>query len=189
MESGDLPDFDAPAAEFVTYFEQEEASLFLGGYLFMLGTLLFLWFLSFLRDRLIRSEGGSGSFSTLAFATGILGGVALMATHSSRFGASFATTEDAQLEPGAAQAAFFVGDGFFVIALLLLATFLITTGLLALRGLFLPKWLAWITIALGVLMLIPWVGWIGMIFVFPLWTIVSSFFVRNEPPAIAQPTV
>jgi uncharacterized protein (DUF58 family) len=38
----------------------------------------------------------------------------------------------------------------------------------------LPAWLAWITVLLGVLMLIPPIGWAGLLFFFPLWVVLVS---------------
>ena len=48
----------------------------------------------------------------------------------------------------------------------------------------LPAWLAWVSLVVGVLMLIPPIGWAGLIFAFPLWiVIVSVLLATRRAPA------
>ena len=78
------------------------------------------------------------------------------------------------LESGAAEAASFLGDGFFVVAELLLAGFFFAVGLAAVRARALPAWLGWLSLLLAIVALIPPIGWAVVIFGFPLWVLLTS---------------
>ena len=52
---------------------------------------------------------------------------------------------------------------------------MIATAVAVLRTGILPRWLAWVSLALALLLLIPPIGWLGLIFGLPLWTLLVSF--------------
>ena len=60
--------------EVLAHFGDNADSVVSGGWLFMLGSLAFLWFVGILRGRLVRAEGGTGTFASLAFAGGVATG-------------------------------------------------------------------------------------------------------------------
>ncbi len=63
---GGLPEEGAGAV--LTYFQDNEGSVLAGSWLFMLGSLLFFWFVGALRSRLAYAEGGAGTLATIALA-------------------------------------------------------------------------------------------------------------------------
>jgi hypothetical protein len=51
----------------------------------------------------------------------------------------------------------------------------------------LPKWLAWITALIGIVVLIGPIGWAGLIFATPVWTLsVSLLWRRTEARSVAR---
>ncbi len=56
------------ADEVLLHFRENEDGVVSGGWLFMLGSLAFLWFAGILRGHLLRAEGGTGTFASIAFA-------------------------------------------------------------------------------------------------------------------------
>ena len=62
----------------LAFFKNEEAPSSLGTFLFMVGTLFFLWFLGLVRTRLVAAEGGSHRLSSIAFAGGVATAICLL---------------------------------------------------------------------------------------------------------------
>ena len=187
--AADQPDTDAAAAEFVTFFDEAAGRLVAGAFLFMLGSAVFLWFLGTLRARIRASEGEPGRIASIVFAAGIVTAAMAMAFMAPHAAGGFAAGEqEAALEPGAAQALFFLDDGFFIAGEAALAIFFLAVGIAALRTDALPVWLAWASLVLGVAALLPWIGWAVFIWGLPLWVLIASIwmFVRPAAPAAAE---
>lgn len=173
-ESGDTPVEGANADEILTFFQEETTSILLGAVLFMLGTLVFIAFITVLRERW-RVAGGSDGAVTLAYVTGVVGAAFMAAIWAPQLGVAIAIEDmAAPISPATAEMAWHAGTGFFVIGELLLGLFLFATAALILRGGVLPKWLGWVSIALGVVALIPPIGWAAIIFGLPVWLLITS---------------
>jgi hypothetical protein len=67
-----------------------------------------------------------------------------------------------------------VDDAFFVGAELAAALLLVATGLAILRYSALPRWVAWISFLFALWLLIPPIGWAGLLVGVPLWTIIVA---------------
>jgi hypothetical protein len=173
-ESGDSPAEGATADEILTFFQEETGSILLGAVLFMLGTLLFIAFITVLRDRW-RGAAASDGAVALAYVTGVVGAAFLAATWAPQVGVAIALEDmGSPISAATAEMAWHGGAGFFVIGELLLALFLFATAALIMGGGALPKWLGWVSILLGVVALIPPIGWAAIIFGLPLWLLVTS---------------
>ncbi|MPZ49590.1 MAG: hypothetical protein GEU75_09885 [Dehalococcoidia bacterium] len=70
---GGVPE-EAPE-QVLGHFQESTDAVISGGWLFMLGSLAFVWFVGILRSRLIAAEGGTGTFASLAFAGGLATGI------------------------------------------------------------------------------------------------------------------
>ena len=174
-ESGNELDYGAPAEDVLAHFQANSTQMLLGGSLFLFGTVLFLWFLGAWRAHAAGAEGGAMRLTGTSFATGIAFAVFLASTWVPQLAASLnAMEDDSALAPEAAQAMMFAGDGAFMAAEFMLAGFLFAVALLIFRGVGLPRWLAWLGVAMVVILLIPPIGWAVMIFVFPFWLLVAS---------------
>ena len=173
----DQPDTGAPPARALEFFKEHDGSILAGTFLFMLGTLFFLWFLGLVRAQLGPAEGGERRISSIAYAAGIVTAVALLlmpAVH-----AAGAINND-NLSPDAAQVYLGLGDAFFYAAELAAAVFLLATGLTSLSTGAFPKWLAWISLVISLWLLVPPIGWAALLFAFPLWLIAVSLILLRD---------
>jgi hypothetical protein len=167
----DQPDTDAPPARALEFFEEQDGSILLGTFLFIVGTLFFLWFLGLVRAQLGPAEGGTRRVSSIAYAAGVATAIALLlmpAVHAT------GAINKNNLSPEAAQVYLGLGVTFFYAAELAAAVFLLATGLTAFSTGALPKWLAWISLVLALWLLIVPIGWAALLYGFPIWLIVVS---------------
>ena len=170
----DPPDDDAAAPEFLRYFE-DEGPIFLGGLIFLLGTLLFVWFAGSLRSAIAAAERRAARLASIAFAAAVMKAVFDMALLAPQFAGAFAAgVTDGEVAPEAAQAMYHVGWGFLIPAEYSAALLLVATAIAIFRWRILPVWLAWLSLLIAVVLLIPPVGWAALIFGIPLWTLIAS---------------
>ncbi len=170
----DQPDQDASPARALVFFKQEDGAILLGTFLFMVGTLFFLWFLGLLRIRLIAFESGGHRLTGIVFAGGVATAVSLLlmpAVH-----AAGAINND-NLSADAAQVYLGINVAFFYAAELSAAVFLLAVGLVSLATGAFPRWLAWASLLLAVWLAIPPIGWAALLWGFPLWLIAVSLAV------------
>jgi hypothetical protein len=182
LESLGSADVETPD-EALSFFQDEENGILLSGFVFQLGALFFLIFLSSLRSRLWTAEGGTGMLTTLAFASGVATAIFMLGMPAGDQAGALAADD---LVPEAAQALNNVGDIFFIGAELSAAVLLFATGLLAVRLRVLPVWLGWASLVIALWLLIPPIGWAGLIFGVPLWTLVTSVLLYLRPAEPAQ---
>jgi hypothetical protein len=191
VESGtDSPGDDATPDQIAAYFNENDGTIIVGGFLFCLGAAIFLWFLGTLRARLQLAEGGPGRLASIVFASGIVTAAMMMAVFAPQVGGAFVADEyDTGVDPGSAQAFWSAGDGFFVAALASVFVFYLSSGLAALRTRVLPVWLGWASFVLALAALIPPIGWATLIWGLPLWVLVASvwLFLRPAVPARREP--
>jgi hypothetical protein len=186
VESSDTPDDDATAADIAAYFDGELGVLVLGLIIAALGAIALIWFLDGLR---IRISQFSDQLGRLTFFFGFAAVLFLLASALPDVSAAFATDElDRELDPGAAEALWNLGDGFFFGAEMLLVGFFLFAGLAAVWARAWPAWLGWVSLVLAVIALIPPIGWAVVVFGFPLWILLVSALLWRRPaePATAQ---
>lgn len=164
-------------------YQHHSNGILLGGFLWSLGVLLFIWFLSTLRTHYAAAEGGTGRLANLAWSGGLVAsGVAILIPAGDTVGALNKNDIDAS---GAA-VLHHISDGFFVGAEYLVAVLFLASAVLALRYAALPKWLGWLSLVIGVVLLIGPIGWAAFIFA-PIWTLIVSVLLwrRAEQPVEA----
>jgi hypothetical protein len=171
------------AEEALAYFQDEENGILAAGFIFQLGALFFLVFLSALRSRLWGVEGGSGMLSTLAFASGVAVAIFLIALPGGDMSGALGSED---LGPEAAQALTSLDELFFIGAELSAAVLLFATGLLAVHRRALPVWLGWASFVIALWLLIPPIGWAGLLIGVPVWTLVTSLLLYLRPAELAQ---
>jgi hypothetical protein len=184
---GGLP--EESAEEVLAHFRGNEDAVVSGGWLFMLGSLAFLWFVGILRSRLIGAEGGRGTFASIAFAGGVATGLLALGIPTGGVVAALGIDEIGAPEAAtlnALEAAFFIGAELAAIVLLA------ASAVVALRTATLPRWWAAASILLAVWLVIGPIGWIGLLAGLPAWTVVTSVMLlrttgRESLPASGQP--
>lgn len=183
-ESGGSIDGAADPAAALSHIQDNGSKILLGGVLFLLGSLFFFWFLGALRAFAAQREGRAMRLTGTLFATGIAFAVFISATWGHQMGAALYLEDGgASLSPEAAQAMWLGGDGYFVLADLMLAGFLLAVTILTFSTGLLPKWLGWIAALMTLVLLVPPIGWVAMIFVFPFWLLITSVVLYRTAPA------
>ena len=183
-EGSDPPRGDATGAEIATYLNDNVYALALAALAWGIGTIFLVVFLDEIRQRLLAA---SPRFARVGFALGLGAAILLLASWLPEVGGALASREELHrdLEPGAAEVFSSIGTGFFFGGELLLAGFLLAVGLAAVATRVLPAWLGWISLVLGVVALVPPIGWAVVVFAFPLWILATSALLWRR--TVAEP--
>jgi hypothetical protein len=184
QESGNTPGEGASDAEYLTHIQDDANTILTGGWIFMLGCLAFLVFAIVLRDRLAAAEGGSRFFTNVAFVGAVTLGALGLLVPGPEIAAAI-SSDDVSASTAAALSS--LGDAFFVAAELAAILLMLGAGALALRSTLLPKWWGWVSFLLAVVLVIGPIGWAGLIFGLPIWTLVTTYFLVRQQPAAARP--
>jgi hypothetical protein len=182
--ANERPEDETPQ-EFLAYFQEDPNTLIGGEFVLVLGVVFFVWFLGILRGALRTAEGGDGRLAAVAFGSGLLAGLGLLLAAAPTVQGAI-SEED--LSPEGAQTLVFLSDSFFGVTEFMLVPMFVAVGLLSLRTKVFPVWLGWVSLALALLLLIIPIGWAGVVFGFPLWTLVVSVLLYLRRPAPAGPS-
>jgi hypothetical protein len=182
------PPFAAPASDIVSFFAARNPTLFsIGGYISLLSTVAFLWFLGALWDELRVAEGGSGWLSVIAIASGLVA-VSTIASPGGWPLAVFRIGEG--LDPQLARLLFDQGNMNFANYWVALGSMVLAVGLLARQSQRFPAWLGWGSILLAIGLFAARAIWTSAIafspyLLFWLWLIAFGVFLlrRGEQPA------
>jgi hypothetical protein len=176
MESSN-PGSDDPA-ELLAWFQEDTGSILASAFIFMLGGIFFLVFVGALRARLLAFEGPGAFLTSIAFGAGLATAILTMLIPAPNLAAAISENE---LTAEAALGVSIIDDAFFVGAELSAALLLVATGLVILRYGALPRWLAWVSFVFALWLLIPPVGWAGLLFGVPLWTLAVAVLMWMRP--------
>jgi hypothetical protein len=152
---GDLPRAAAPEQEIAAYLADSDNHMrnIIGLYLWTVGALAFLWFLTRLRSDLRGAEGGTGALSNLAFSAGVAfaavwmvsaAALASVAYAIALRGAPVSDPDLVRVLPPMGGLLLLLGGGFAGLLLLLAASVVILR-----TGVF-PRWLAWLGIVAAI---------------------------------------
>jgi hypothetical protein len=178
---GDTPDGNAPAIDFTRYYQEEDGTIWGASILISLAIVFFFWFIGSLRAALHAAEGGVGRLAATAHAGGIATAVLVAASIGTQVSAALLVGErDAPIAPSTAVAYWFMGDGLFLAAFYSTAVLFAATGIVALRSGVLPRWFAWATLAVALVLVVPLVGWAAFIFAVPIWIIATSYLLWQQ---------
>lgn len=180
IESTDYSDKDTPQ-EVLAVFQKDTGTIIAGGLVFALGVVFFIWFLGGLRARLLLAEGGLGRLTSIAYGSGMLAALCLLFQVAP---AVQGALDDDDLSPEAAQSLQTMGEAFFGGTEVTLIAMFFAVGILTLRRRALPGWLGWVSLVIALILVIIPIGWIGVVFAFPIWTIIVSvmLYVLPLPP-------
>lgn len=171
----DEPGDDASPQEIAAHFADNDGRLLMGAFFFMLGVAFFLWFVGTLRAELARAEGGVGRVAGIVFAGGVATASMLFGMVApTAAGALQAQNEERGPSPSAADALATLGDGFFLGAEIAAIVLVAATAVAVLRTGVFPRWVAWVSLLLAVWLVIAPIGWLGLLFGLPAWTLLVS---------------
>jgi hypothetical protein len=184
----DEPRFNAPAAEFLTYYRSPNTpAAQIRSFVFTVGLITFAWFVVALSTQLRRAEGEVPWRSTIAMVSGVLLVAPVL------FGNEVAVALRANdLDQQIAMYAFNEAQGAFANARVALGSFAVCCGWVIASTRFLPRWLGWLAIASGVGLALSRISWTNQIWLLPyvmfwLWVmIVSIVLLRRNFRGVAE---
>jgi hypothetical protein len=177
---------DKPA-EILAQVRSDDDRILIGTIIFLLGTALFVWFLGSLRVRLLAAEGPAARLTAIAFAGGVATAVFLAGLPSTTAAAALSKDD---IDASAASAMVNLADGFFLGAEYMAPVMLAAFAIVSLRYGAFPKWLAWLSFLIALVMVIAPIGWAALIFAFPIWTLIVSVLMwmgAERPAPTGQP--
>lgn len=187
------PDFAGPADEVVAYYSDSTDQILFGAVVGAISTPFFLWFAGCLRSAIARVEGGTTRLASTAFGSAVAAlslGVAGTMVNAM---AALRVDEQGEISPDAAATYFDIGQILsFAAVPAAIAAALAATAVASLRyKAILPAWLAYGSLALAVVDVIPPISWAGTL-VGLVWVLVVSVLlytqrVTEEPVATARP--
>lgn len=184
-ESGSARPEDERAENILAWYADNENTIVAGELTFVLGVLFFIWFVGSLRAAFFAGEGGVGRVSSIAFGSGLLVALALIIQAAALIQPTFA--DEGELSGEAAQAMSVLSDAMFGAVEVTLVVMLVAAALVILRTRVLPTLLGWASLVLALILVIIPIGWIGVIFGFPLWVLVTSVLLYMRPAGEPTP--
>jgi hypothetical protein len=179
LEKDDRPEGKDTAA-FVAWVSENDTAIIVGAIIFGFGVLFFLWMLGSLRASLFAAEGGTGRLATIAFAGGVATAISMLFTVLPHAQAAF---DQDDVSDTSIDALVHMGDAFFGGVELFAIPLLVATALVTLRYGGLPRWFAWVSLVLALILAIPPIGWLGVIVGLPLWVLLLSVLLYRQDPA------
>ena len=181
LEKDDRPE-GKDTAQFVAWVEENDTAILAGAIVFAFGVLFFLWMLGSLRSTLAEAEGGTARLASVAFGSGVAASVCLMALYLPHAQAAF---DHSNISDTSVDALVHLGDSFFAGVELFSIPLVLATGLVSLRHGALPRWFAWVSFALALILAVPPIGWLGVFIGLPLWVLLVSVLLFRRVPGDA----
>jgi hypothetical protein len=169
----------ATGAQILAWYKSDSDTIVMGGWLFMLGCLGFVTFVSGLRVRLAEATGPGSQLPGLALAGAAMAGVCGLLTAGVDLTGGIDKND---IDPGTAATLHHSVDLFFVGAELAAILPLAAFAIVAWRTRIVPRWWAGFSTLVAVVLIVGPIGWLGLIFGVPLWTLGTSLFVLLRSP-------
>lgn len=169
----------ATGSQILAWYKSDSDTVVLGGWLFMLGCLGFVTFVSGLRVRLAEAAGRTSQLPMLALVGAAMAGLSGMLTAAVDLAGGIDKND---IDPATAAAFHHSVDIFFIGAELAAILPLAAVAILAWRTRVLPRWWAVFGGLVAVVLIVGPIGWIGLIFGVPIWTLGTSLFFLLRSP-------
>jgi len=160
------PGDHASGSEILAWYKSSTDTILLGGWLFMIGCLGFVVFVAGVGQRI--------TAPALALAGAAIAGVSGMLTAAVDVAGGIDKND---ITPATAATFHHAVDIFFITAELTAVLPLAVIAVLAWRTRVLPRWWAAFSGLVAVVLIVGPIGWIGLIFGVPIWTLGTSLFV------------
>jgi hypothetical protein len=169
----------ATGAQILAWYKSDADTVVLGGWLFMLGCLSFVSFVAGLRVRLAEATGPGSQLPGLALAGAAMAGVCGLLTAGVDLTGGIDKND---IDAGTAATLHHSVDLFFVGAELAAILPLTAFALVAWRTRIVPRWWAAFAGLVAIVLIVGPIGWLGLIFGVPLWTLGTSLFLLLGSP-------
>jgi hypothetical protein len=173
----------ATGSQILAWYKSDSTSIILGGWLFGLGCLGFVTFMAGVRVRLAEAAGEASQLPGIALAGAAMAGLAGIFTAGVDLAGGINKND---IAPATAAAFHNSTDIFFVGAELAAILPVAAVAIVAWRTRVLPRWWAAFAGLVAVVLLVGPVGWLGVIFGMPLFTLGTSLFVLLRSPERLQ---
>jgi hypothetical protein len=157
---------DATDAQVLAWVHGNTNEILLGGWLFSVGCIVFVWFAAQLRDRLAPSMA-----TTVAYSASVMMAVFGVLTQ----GDLVSGIDKNDISPATAGVMHHAGDLAFVGVELSFMLFLGAIAVLAFRTAAVPRWWGGVCALIAVVALIGPIGWLAVIFGVPLFVLVTPW--------------
>lgn len=165
---GETPDNDDSTAEIVSYWRDNDTRQVVGGWILGVAALLLVWFGGSLRRTISRAEGGDGRLAAICFAGTVMASIGMLLFGSLTFAAA---TEADEVPPEVLHTISVLNNTLFFPLSGGAALMLVAAGLAIVYTAALPRWLGWVAIVIGVLILTPlgffallaWLLWVAVV--------------------------
>jgi hypothetical protein len=164
----------ATGSQILAWYKADSDTVVLGAWLFMLGCLGFVTLVAGLRVRLAEAAGAASQLPALALAGAAMAAVCGMLTAGVDLAGGIDKND---IDPATAATFHHAVDIFFVGAELAAILPLAAVAIVAWRTRALPRWWAVFSGFVALVLIIGPIGWIGLLFGVPLWTLGTSLFV------------
>jgi hypothetical protein len=171
-------------ARYVAYYARHYDDIRGGAVLALLAGAALLWFVGTLAARLRNAEGPPGRLSTVAMGGGVAAATCLLvATVMRAAPASRMHTTGALTGGQATTLSDAAGAVFGIASPIAFAVLVGSASLVGVRHHALPRWLSWSGLALAVVLVVPFAGWIGLPLLM-LWVLVTGVLLcrSSQPP-------
>ncbi|HEV8297439.1 MAG TPA: hypothetical protein VGQ20_09080 [Acidimicrobiales bacterium] len=183
------PDFAGPPDEFLDYYTDHKSDIMVAAAFGVIAVLFLVWFLGSVSTMLRNAEGGDGRVAMIATIGGAIGAVSWLAGMCAWIMPALRIDEQGEVS---SELATMFGDLSNILigvaAPVGFGVLLLASAVLGFRVRAVPLWLAWVSLAAGLVMEIPWISFVG-IFLFPLWALVVSIILLMRGGAFTRTTV
>lgn len=164
----------ATGSQILAWYKSDSDTITLGAWLFGLGCLGFVTFVAGLRVRLAEAAGQASQLPALALAGAAMAGLAGILTAAVDLAGGIDKND---IDSATAATFHHSVDIFFVGAELAAILPLAAVAIVSWRTRVLPRWWAAFAGLVAVVLVVGPIGWLGLIFGVPLWTLGTSLFV------------
>jgi hypothetical protein len=173
----------ATGSQILAWYKSDSDSITMGAWLFGLGCLGFVTFIAGLRVRLAEAAGQASQLPGLALAGAAMAGLAGILTAAVDLAGAIDKND---IDPATAATFHHSVDIFFVGAELAAILPLAAVAIVAWRTRVLPRWWAAFAGLVAIVLVVGPIGWLGLIFGVPLFTLGTSLLVLLRSPERMQ---
>lgn len=169
----------ATGAQILAWYKAHGDRITLSAWIFMVGCVAFVAFVAGLRGRLADAAGRASQLPTLALVGAGMAALAGMLTAAVDLAGGI---DKNQIDPATAAAFHHSVDVFFICAELAAILPLAAFAIVAWKTRVVPRWWAAFSGLVAVVLIVGPIGWLGLIFGLPIWTLGTSLFVLLRSP-------
>ena len=169
----------ATGSQILAWYKAHGDRITLGAWIFMIGCVAFVAFVAGLRGRLAEAAGRDSQLPTLALVGAGMAALSGMLTAAVDLAGGIDKND---ITPAIAAVFHHSTDIFFVCAELAAVLPLAAVAIVAWRTRVLPRWWAAFSGFVAVVLVVGPIGWLGLIFGLPLWTLGTGLFVLLRSP-------